>query len=163
MKFMNLVLAAILVFSLSSCGGDAPKKEGATPAPKSMIKQKKEVKKEEKKEASSMSDIGVGPITEAIKLGELDNALVAEGKKIYDTKCVACHKIGEKFIGPSQSDILQRRTPTWVMNMILAPEKMIKEDPVAMKLLEEFNGVPMTNQNLSEKEARAVLEYFRTI
>ena len=51
----------------------------------------------------------------------------------------------------------------WVMNMILAPDKMVKEDPIAKKLLQEFNGSPMANQNLTEDEARAVLEYFRTL
>ena len=58
---------------------------------------------------------------------------------------------------------MERRSPEWVMNMILDPEKMIKEDPLARELLIEFNGSPMANQNLSEEDARAVLEYFRTL
>jgi hypothetical protein len=49
------------------------------------------------------------------------------------------------------------------MNMILNPEVMIKEDPLTEELLKEFNGAPMANQNLKEDEARAVLEYFRTL
>ncbi len=49
------------------------------------------------------------------------------------------------------------------MNMILNPENMTKEDPIAKKLLQEYNGVQMTNQNLTQEEARAVLEYFRTL
>jgi hypothetical protein len=47
--------------------------------------------------------------------------------------------------------------------MILSPEKMVKEDPLAKDLLIEFNGSPMANQNLTKDEARAVLEYFRTL
>jgi len=27
----------------------------------------------------------------------------------------------------------------------------------------EFNGMPMTNQSLSEEQARQMLEYFRTL
>jgi cytochrome c len=39
----------------------------------------------------------------------------------------------------------------------------VKEDPIAKKLLVEYNMSPMANQNLSEADARAVLEYFRTL
>lgn len=49
------------------------------------------------------------------------------------------------------------------MNMIMNPEQMIKEDPIAIQLLKEANGAPMANQNVSEEQARAILEYFRTI
>jgi hypothetical protein len=77
--------------------------------------------------------------------------------------CTACHKPDKKFIGPAPKGILERRSPEWVMNMILNPEVMIKEDPLTEELLKEFNGAPMANQNLKEDEARAVLEYFRTL
>jgi hypothetical protein len=40
---------------------------------------------------------------------------------------------------------------------------MLKEDPLAKALFLEFNGSPMANQHLSEAEARAILEYFRTL
>jgi cytochrome c len=49
------------------------------------------------------------------------------------------------------------------MNMILNPDQMVKEDPLAKDLLIEFNGSPMANQGLNEEQARAVLEYFRTL
>jgi len=49
------------------------------------------------------------------------------------------------------------------MNMILDPEGMVKNDPVARALLIEFNGSPMANQSLTEEEARNILEYFRTL
>ncbi len=49
------------------------------------------------------------------------------------------------------------------MNMILDPGKMVQEDAIAKKLLMDYNGSPMANQNLSEEEARSVLEYFRTL
>ena len=94
---------------------------------------------------------------------EIDQAMADNGKEVYDRMCLACHRIGKKFIGPAPDGILERRTPEWVMNMILNPELMVKEDPLAKDLLVEFNGSPMANQNLSEEEARAILEYFRTL
>lgn len=76
---------------------------------------------------------------------------------------MACHKPDKKFIGPAPKGILERRTPEWIMNMILNPEEMTQKDPLAHALLKEFNGSPMANQGLTEEEARQVLEYFRTL
>ena len=76
---------------------------------------------------------------------------------------MACHKPDKKFIGPAPTGIFKRRTPEWIMNMILNPEEMTQKDPLAKALLVEFNGSPMANQNLTEEEARQVLEYFRTL
>jgi len=96
-------------------------------------------------------------------LNDVDDAMAAKGKEVYDQMCLACHRIGKKFIGPAPNNILERRTPEWVMNMILNPDQMVKEDPLAKDLLMEFNGSPMANQGLTEEQARAVLEYFRTL
>ncbi len=76
---------------------------------------------------------------------------------------MACHKPDKKFIGPAPKGILAKRSPEWVMNMILNPEEMVQKDPIAKALLVEYNGSPMANQGLTEAEARQVLEYFRTL
>jgi len=89
--------------------------------------------------------------------------MVAKGADVYKKMCTACHRADKKFIGPAPKGIMKRRTPEWIMNMILDPEGMVKNDPLAKELLMEFNGAPMANQNLTEEEARAVLEYFRTL
>ena len=109
-----------------------------------------------------MNNKGVGPVT-SVKLGDLDPAMAAEGKEIYDKMCLACHKIGEKFVGPAPNGILERRSPEWIMNMILNPQNMVREDPIAKRLLVEHNLAPMANQNLTEEQARKILEYFRTL
>ena len=109
------------------------------------------------------SDLGVGPINSLKLPSEIDQSLVTKGKEVYEAKCTACHKPDKKFIGPAPMGIMERRTPEWIMNMILNPEGMVLNDPIAKQLLIEFNGSPMANQNLTEEEARAVLEYFRTL
>ncbi|WHT39296.1 c-type cytochrome [Myroides sp. mNGS23_01] len=105
---------------------------------------------------------GKGPI-KTLLLGDIDQAMAAKGQEVFKTMCTACHKPDKKFIGPAPKGILERRTPEWVMNMILNPENMLEHDALAQDLLKEFNGAPMANQNLTEEEARAVLEYFRTL
>jgi cytochrome c551/c552 len=106
---------------------------------------------------------GIGPVTSVDLSGEINQEMAAEGQAIYELKCTACHKVDKRFIGPSPQGIFERRTGPWIMNMILNPEQMVQEDPLAKLLLIEFNGSPMANQNLTEEEARAVLEYFRTL
>ncbi len=106
---------------------------------------------------------GVGPISAFTLPADVDQELAAKGQEVYEAKCTACHKAEKKFIGPAPKGILEKRTPAWVMNMILNPEEMVQKDPMAKQLLIDFNGSPMANQNLTEDEARSVLEYFRTL
>ncbi len=68
-----------------------------------------------------------------------------------------------KLIGPAMSGLYERRSPEWVMNMLLNPTEMLKQDPIASALLKEYNNVMMLNQNLSQDEARAIAEYMRTL
>jgi mono/diheme cytochrome c family protein len=103
---------------------------------------------------------GVGPVT-TVTLGEIDPELAEKGKATFELKCSACHKLDERYVGPALGDVLTRRTPAYVMNMILNPEGMLSEHPEAKKLLSEYM-TPMANQNLTEDEARSVVEYFRT-
>ncbi|MEQ9297179.1 MAG: cytochrome c [Cyclobacteriaceae bacterium] len=110
-----------------------------------------------------LTNKGVGPIEFLILPDTIDQALALNGKHIYEENCTICHKPKTKFIGPAPQGILDRRTPEWVMNMILNPERMLKEDSLARDLFLEFNGSPMANQHLSETEVRAILEYFRTL
>lgn len=110
-----------------------------------------------------MQNKGIGPVKELVIPETIDQDMAAKGKVIYEAKCTACHKPTEKFIGPPQKGLLDRRTPEWAMNMILNPEEMTQKDPIAKQLLIEANGAPMANQNLTEEEARQVLEYIRTI
>jgi hypothetical protein len=46
--------------------------------------------------------------------------------------------------------------------MILNPDEMVKKHPEVKAMLAEFY-VPMTFQNVTEDDARAILEYLRTI
>ena len=104
---------------------------------------------------------GIGPITEVVTLGPLDRALADSGQKVFGAKCTACHKVAEKYIGPALGEVLTRRSPTYVMNMILNPNEMVERHPVAKQLLAEAMTL-MANQGLTPAEARAVVEYFRT-
>lgn len=161
LKILTLVLTLIV---LSCGGGEEEKKEASKVKLKKQTTEKKaEVKKTKASETVDLTNKGVGPIKSINIPAEIDQAMATHGKDVFDKMCTACHRAGKKFIGPAPDGIMERRTPEWVMNMILDPEGMVKNDPLARELLIEFNGSPMANQSLSEEDARAVLEYFRTL
>ena len=105
------------------------------------------------------TDKGIGKIT-SIKLAPLDPTLAAKGKTTFEQKCSACHKSDERYVGPALKGVTQRRTPEWIMNMVLDPQGMTTENTAAQQLLGEYM-VQMTFQNVSEDDARAILEFLR--
>ncbi|MDW3209322.1 MAG: cytochrome c [Reichenbachiella sp.] len=109
-----------------------------------------------------MQNIGIGPI-EKLDLQPVNTNMAAEGQKIYDQLCRVCHNEIRQMEGPAHWGIMNRRTPEWVMNMMLNPKEMSQKDPIAKILAERVNGVEMADMNLSEEEARKILEYFRTL
>lgn len=111
------------------------------------------------KAAEDTKSVGIGPVTE-VKLDPLDTALATKGKEVFVSKCSACHKMEERYVGPAIKGITTRRHPAWIMNMIMNPQEMTQKDPTAQALLEEFL-IPMTYQNVSQDETRSILEYFR--
>jgi cytochrome c len=149
---------------LLNCGGNEKKEESFSYEKKATTTQ--QATPESKVVASQKIDLtnkGIGPISSLELASEIDQTMVTHGQEIYNKMCTACHRPNKKFIGPAQAGVMDRRTPEWIMNMILNPEEMLQKDPLAKELLAEFNGAPMANQNLTQEEARAVLEYFRTL
>ena len=166
MKTTLKLMTVLFVTLLLSCGGKEEKKKEPISYGRKEVPVKTETTTDTKTPASKKIDLsnkGVGPITSVTLGAEIDQAMAAKGEEVYKSMCTACHRADKKFIGPPPTNILERRSPEWVMNMILDPEGMVKNDPLAKELLMEFNGSPMANQNLTEEEARSVLEYFRTL
>ncbi len=110
-----------------------------------------------------LNNKGIGPITSVEFGDEIDTELAAQGEAKFNAICIACHMVDQRMIGPAMKGIYERRSPEWVMNMILNPDGMLKEDPIAKALLKEYNNAIMLNQNLTEEESRAVAEYLRTL
>lgn len=108
-----------------------------------------------------VSPRGIGPVTK-VDIGPIDRTMAEKGRSIFEQKCAACHHLDERFVGPAIRGVTKRRTPEWIMNMILNPVEMTQKDPVARELL-ATHLTQMTFQNVTEPEARAVLEYFRTV
>lgn len=104
---------------------------------------------------------GIGPIKNVELTHPLNEQWVTQGKGIYEVKCQSCHKLtDERLVGPGWKGVTDRRTPEWIMNFTVNVDEMIEKDTAAQKMLEECL-VRMPNQNLSEQDARSVLEFMR--
>lgn len=162
MKKLGLILA--LGAMIVSCGGK-DKKEEEKDGGFEMSRTKKEVKSDAASEGVpvDMDNKGVGPITSVDFGSDIDTEMAARGEEKFNAICTACHMADQRMIGPALSGVYERRSPEWVMNMILNPDGMLKEDPIAKALLKEYNNAIMLNQNLTEAEARDVAEYLRTL
>jgi cytochrome c551/c552 len=143
-------VAVALAFLVAGCGEKAGEER------------KDESHEEEEEQLTPFQlENGLGPIKEKFELGALDPALAAKGKEVFEAKCSMCHKMDSTYVGPSLSEVTARRTPAYIMNMILNPQEMVEHHPVAKQLLAERMTF-MPNQQLSQEDARAVLEYLRT-
>ena len=105
---------------------------------------------------------GVGPITEATVLEAMDKDDVAEGKKRFEQVCASCHKADARYVGPALGGVVGRRTPAYVMNMILAPDTMVARHPEAKALFGSFM-LQMPKLGLTPEQAQEVMEYLRTL
>lgn len=157
----KLVLFLALGAFIASCGGKKEeKKEGFE-----VSRTKTEEKKEETNKGVpvDMDNKGVGPIKSVALAADVDTEMAARGEAKFNSVCVACHMLDQRMIGPAMEGVIQRRSPEWIMNMMLNPDGMLREDPIAKALLKEYNNAIMLNQNLTEAEARDLLEYLRTL
>lgn len=101
---------------------------------------------------------GVGPIQDLV-LSDLDESLAAQGEKLFSGTCAACHKMDKRYVGPALAGVTVRRSPEWIMNMIMNPAEMTQKDETAKALLGEY--MVQMSVNATEADARALLEYFR--
>ena len=155
-----LLITVLGIFALSCGEKKEEKKEGFE-----MSRTKSSTSAETASEGVpvDLNNKGVGPVKELTFPDEIDQAMVARGQAKYNAICTACHLPNQRMIGPALSGVYERRSPEWVMNMILNPDVMLREDPIAKALLKEYNNAIMLNQNLTQEEARDVAEYLRTL
>ncbi len=167
MKIAFKSVALLFSIVLISCGGKEEKKEGfSVDRSKSTEKAVETAPATDAVPASqriTLDEKGVGQIKDITLDPQINQEMADAGAALFKTNCTACHKLDKRFIGPSPVGIMERRSPEWIMNMILDPKLMTEEDRCAKDLLIEFNGAAMANQNLTVEETRSILEYFRTL
>jgi hypothetical protein len=104
---------------------------------------------------------GIGPITERMSIDdEIDEELSMRGQSFFEMKCEVCHDLDQRKVGPALGDVVERRSPEFVMNFILNPGENVLNHPVGLDLLAEHH-TEMPFANVTEEEARAIYEFLR--
>jgi len=154
------ILLLALALATSSCGEKEEKKKDGFEINRSQAEEKAA---ESEGVPVDLENKGIGPIKDLTFPDTIDEELAAKGQKTFDAICIACHMTDQRMIGPAMKGIYERRSPEWVMNMMLNPDEMLLNDPIAKALYKEYNNMIMLDQNLSEEDARALAEYLRTL
>ncbi|MFU8811485.1 MAG: c-type cytochrome [Balneolaceae bacterium] len=146
---LSLLIITTALF-LSSCNGEPTERQA-------------EGQQEQQEQGLTPFELehGIGPVTERLSVGDdIDMEMMQKGKNIFEMKCEMCHNMEGRMVGPALGDVMERRSPEFVMNMILNPGEMARSHPEGEKMLREYMTV-MPYQNVQEDEARAIVEYLR--
>jgi cytochrome c551/c552 len=135
MKNYLLIPAIPAMFMLASCGGNTSSNDAA-------------------------SNKGAGASIIPASSAPVNEVLAEQGKSIFNAKCTSCHNFDNRIIGPALKGVSEKRSQEWLVNMIYKPEEMTKNDPIAKKMLSEYNGIQMTSM-VNKEEAEAIVEYLK--
>jgi mono/diheme cytochrome c family protein len=88
----------------------------------------------------------------------------AEGEKLFNANCTACHAINDKVVGPALKDVDKRHTEAWLIKWIKNSQAMVKSgDAEALKIYNEYNQSVMTAfPQFSDAQVKSILAYVKT-
>jgi mono/diheme cytochrome c family protein len=88
---------------------------------------------------------------------------VAEGEKLYQANCTACHAINDKIVGPALKDVHIKRDAKWLVKWIKNSQALIKSgDALANQVYKENNEMMMTSfESLSDDQIGSIIEYIK--
>ncbi len=94
---------------------------------------------------------------------QLAFADAAEGEKLFQANCTACHAINDKVVGPALKDVHKRREAKWLVKWIKNSQALIKSgDPVAVQVYNENNQAVMTPfEQLSDAQVGSIVDYIK--
>lgn len=89
---------------------------------------------------------------------------VAEGEKLFNANCTACHAINDKVVGPALKDIDKRQSEAWIIKWVQNSQAVVKSgDAYANKIYKEYNQSVMTAfPQLKDDQVKSILEYIKT-
>jgi nitrite reductase (NO-forming) len=89
-----------------------------------------------------------------------ENPEVKRGKSLFGSRgCAACHAFGKKMAGPDLAGVTGRRSHDWLVKWLTQTDVMLSSDSTAKALLQEFKGIKMPKQTLSNEDANALIAY----
>ncbi len=92
------------------------------------------------------------------------NSSGQDGAALFKQNCTACHKLGQRLVGPDLLGINEKRSEEWLLKFIKSSRAMVDAgDPDAVAIFEEYNQTVMNDQShLSDDDIRLVLDYIKS-
>jgi cytochrome c551/c552 len=152
-KLIVLSFAILLVAFMVACGGGGTTESTSTESTSAEATDNGNPSYDPNRGEGKFTHVELGP--------NLDAAKAEQGDKVYQVKCSSCHKLtDERLVGPGWKGVTERHRPEWIMNFVTNTDVMIDKDPAVQAQL-EICLVRMPNQNLSDDDARNLLEFMR--
>ncbi|MCC6721511.1 MAG: c-type cytochrome [Bacteroidia bacterium] len=109
--------------------------------------------------ASSLN-IFSADIKESITGKTVDDATITAGKTLFENRCMSCHALNSKLVGPALKDIHKKRSYEWLLKWTKNNEELRKSgDKDAIAIFEEFK-LPMPAFNdLKDDEISSIIMY----
>ncbi len=88
-------------------------------------------------------------------------AFADEGEALFKSTCKVCHTIGKgKLIGPDLKNVTEKRSQDWLLSFIKSSTSLINsEDVDAKAIFEEYNKLLMPDNNYTDAQIMAILNY----
>lgn len=85
----------------------------------------------------------------------------AEAKKIFTTRCMACHTFGKGVkVGPDLKGVTERRQRDWIVKMVRSSSTMVGSDPIAVQLFDQFKQQRMPDwTDLSDVQINTIMDW----
>jgi len=155
-KILSISIITLVIVIAASCGGSNDSEKTAEATSETAVSTNSD-----DGNPSYDPNRGEGKFTNLDLPSTLDASKAELGNQVSQVKCSSCHKMtDERLVGPGWAGVTARRKPEWIMNFITNTDVMINKDPEVQAQL-ELCLVRMPNQNLSDEDARNLLEYMR--
>jgi cytochrome c551/c552 len=92
------------------------------------------------------------------------NPPIDEGKKIFMSRCAACHTVNKALTGPALAGVDARRPIEWIIQFVHSSQTLIKKgDKEAVAVFTKFNKVPMPDHpDLTDSNIKSIVEYIKS-
>lgn len=92
-----------------------------------------------------------------------DSATIAQGRKIFNTQCAACHTFRQAGIGPPLGGLTREVSVEWIKNFIKNPQKAIESgDKRAASLYASYKNYMTPFATLSDSSLNQVIAFIHT-
>ena len=87
-----------------------------------------------------------------------------DGETIFGDNCAACHTVGGgRLVGPDLKGVHEKRDEQWLISFIKDSQGLIASgDADAKAIFDEYGGVAMPAQSMSDGEIKAIISFIST-